>query len=301
VDGPEVAAESLERVACPLCGERRDELRWEKDGFRIVTCAACSLVYVNPRLSMQALGKLYNDQVISYAHYYVKTAPEDARSFARRLDLIERHLAPGRVPGRLLELGCGPGTFMKVARERGWSVRGIDVNAEAVAHCHAAGLDVIAGTFPHAAFEGQRFDVAVMSDFIEHVTDPRAVLAATRAHLVVDGLLFLTTPDVGSPLARAAGLRWPHLKPLEHLTYFSRPTLRALLDRAGFEVLFLRSMGRVRNLGLALERLEHFSWRAARVARALVPTALAERLNLPLNPGDEMAALARRRAQGPAE
>jgi hypothetical protein len=56
----------------------------------------------------------------------------------------------------------------------------------------------------------------------------------------------------------------------------------------------LRSMGRVRNLGLALERLEHFSWRLSRVGRALVPRAVAERVHVPLNPGDEMAVLARR-------
>jgi 2-polyprenyl-3-methyl-5-hydroxy-6-metoxy-1,4-benzoquinol methylase len=244
---------------------------------------------------MEALAGLYNDQVISYAHYYVKTAREDARSFAKRLDLIQRHLvpAPGRPP-RLLELGCGPGTFMRVAKDRGWTVRGVDLNAESVGHCHRAGLDVVCGTFPDAAFAGQRYDVAVMSDFIEHVTDPLAVLAAVREHLEPGGMVFITTPDVGSPLARAAGGRWPHLKPVEHLTYFSRGTIRALLARAGFEVVVLRSMGRVRNLGLALERLEHFSWRLSRVGRALVPRAVAERVHVPLNPGDEMAVLARR-------
>jgi 2-polyprenyl-3-methyl-5-hydroxy-6-metoxy-1,4-benzoquinol methylase len=288
-------AGGLEHVACPLCGASDDELRFEKDGFRVVSCRACSLVYVNPRLSMEALAGLYNDQVISYAHYYVKTAREDARSFAKRLDLIERHLSPATDrPLRLLELGCGPGTFMRVAKDRGWTVRGVDLNAESVGHCHRAGLDVVCGTFPDAAFAGQRYDVAVMSDFIEHVTDPLAVLSAVREHLEPGGMVFITTPDVGSPLARAAGGRWPHLKPVEHLTYFSRGTIRALLARAGFEVVVLRSMGRVRNLGLALERLEHFSWRLSRVGRALVPRAVAERVHVPLNPGDEMAVLARR-------
>ena len=285
---------SMERVACPLCGADDDELRWEKDGFRVVSCRACSLVYVNPRLTMEALAGLYNDQVISYAHYYVKTAAVDARSFAKRLDLIERQLGGPDRRGRLLELGCGPGTFMKVAAERGWQVQGIDVNAEAVAHCHEAGLDVVCGTFPHEHFAGQTYELAVMSDFIEHVTDPVGVLREVRELLVPGGLVFITTPDVGSPLARAAGERWPHLKPVEHLTYFSRDTARDLLERAGYRVEVLRSMGRVRNLGLALERLEHFSWRLSRLSRALVPKALAENVNVPLNPGDEMAILASR-------
>ena len=285
---------SLELVPCPLCGADDPAPRWEKDGLRIVTCRACALVYVNPRPTMEALARLYNDQVISWTDYYVEHAPEDRRSFARRLDLIERHVEQGS-ERRLLELGCGTGTFLQVATGRGWSGRGIDVNAESVGVCRAAGLDVVCGTFPHPTFDGQAFDLAVMSDFIEHVTDPLAVLRATRERLAPEGLLFITTPDVGSPLARAAGLRWPHLKPVEHLTYFSRATMRALLDRAGFEPVVLRSMGRVRNLGLALERLEHFSWRLSRATRALVPRAWAEKVHLTINPGDEMAVLARRR------
>ena len=184
---------------------------------------------------------------------------------------------------------------MKVARDRGWTTRGLDVNAESVGYCHDAGLDVVCGMFPNEAFDGEEYDAAVMSDFIEHVTEPLAVLRATAERLVPGGLLFITTPDVGSPLARAAGGRWPHLKPVEHLTYFSRPTIRAMLDRAGFDVVALKSMGRFRNLGLAIDRLSHFSARLSRVGRALIPKRLAERVHVPLNPGDEMAILARRR------
>src|SRR4029079_10134723 len=120
------------------------------------------LVYVNPRLPVGDLVQLYSDQVISPAAYYVRTEATDERSFARRIALIDRW----KNPGRLLDLGCGPGTFSVAARARGWTTLGLDINATSVAHCRSRGLEVIAGAFPHSALEGQTFDVVAMNDFL---------------------------------------------------------------------------------------------------------------------------------------
>jgi 2-polyprenyl-3-methyl-5-hydroxy-6-metoxy-1,4-benzoquinol methylase len=280
----------FERVVCPLCGVEDEELRLEKDEFRIVRCRRCALVYVNPRLTMAALAAMYNEQEISPAPYYVRTERQDERSFDARLQLIERY----RHPGTLLDLGCGPGTFSKVARARGWRTKGIDVNAAMVERCRSLGLDVECGVFPHPALADQRFDVVVMSDFLEHVADPAGVLAAAREALVPDGFAFITTPDIGAVVARLTGKRWLHLKPNEHIVYFDRRTIGALLERTGFRVEHLRSIGRVRNLGVALEKVAAYGELPAKLGRALVPGWIAERVNLPFNPGDEMAIIARR-------
>src|SRR5688572_25201799 len=132
------AAPARDRVACPLCEARDDAPVHQKDGFAIVRCRGCGLVYVNPRLPVGDLEQLYSDQVISPAAYYVRTEQQDERSFAARVALIERW----RKPGRLLDLGCGPGTFSVAARARGWMTVGLDINATSVAHCRARGLDV---------------------------------------------------------------------------------------------------------------------------------------------------------------
>jgi 2-polyprenyl-3-methyl-5-hydroxy-6-metoxy-1,4-benzoquinol methylase len=238
---------------------------------------------------METLAQLYNDQKISWSSYYVEWAEGFKRSFAERLELIERH----RPPGRLLDLGCSTGSFMEVAIERGWTARGLDVNRESVRYAREQGLDVVCGTFPSPAFDGERYELVVMSDFIEHVPDVRAVLDATRRLLTDDGYLFLTTPDVGALAARLTGRRWWHLKPTEHLVYFDRKTIRTLLASCGFEVVDVRAMGRVRNLGRVLDLLEDVSGGLHKVSRALVPQRVAERVFLPLNPGDEMGVLAR--------
>jgi 2-polyprenyl-3-methyl-5-hydroxy-6-metoxy-1,4-benzoquinol methylase len=279
----------MELVACAVCGRHDDEPLYEKDGFQVVRCRRCRLMYVNPRLTMDTLAELYNDQKISWSSYYVQWADGFKRSFGERLALIEKH----RAPGRLLDLGCSTGSFMEVAIERGWTARGLDVNRESVQHAREVGLDVICGTFPHPELDGAEFELAVMSDFIEHVPDPRQVLKATRELLAKDGYLFLTTPDAGALVARLTGRRWWHLKPTEHLVYFDRKTIRELLADCGFEIVDVRAMGRVRNLGLAIDLLQGYSRGLHRVSRALVPKRMAERVFIPMNPGDEMGVLAR--------
>ncbi|MCC6848505.1 MAG: class I SAM-dependent methyltransferase [Deltaproteobacteria bacterium] len=281
-------APELERVACPLC-EGRDEAPFRiKDGFAIVRCRGCGLVYVNPRLPIGDLERLYGEQVISPAAYYVRTEAQDERSFAERISLIERW----RPPGRLLDLGCGPGTFSAAARARGWTTLGLEINATSVAHCRSRGLDVIGGAFPHPALRGETFDAVAMNDFLEHLADPLGALRTVRSLLAPDGVVFISTPDVGAAMARLTGVRWLHLKPNEHLVYFDRRTIRRALDAAGFRVVHVRSIGRVRNLGVALEKVAAYGELPSRAARMLVPRALADRVNLPINPGDEMAVLA---------
>lgn len=281
---------TLERVACAVCGRADDEALFDKDGFAIVRCRGCGLVYVNPRLTPAALAALYEGQEISPAAYYVRTERQDELSFAQRLELIERF----RPPGTLLDLGCGPGIFSGVARSRGWRTVGLDINPQSVAHCRERGLETICDVFPSAALADRRFDVIVMNDFIEHLTDPAAALEAAKGLLAPDGVLFITTPDVGSLMARMTKARWLHLKPNEHLVYFDRRTIDLLLARTGYRIKYLRAIGRIRNLAVALEKVKAYGELASTIGRLLIPARLAERVNIPLNPGDEMVVIAGR-------
>jgi len=290
IDSPPPESD-LERVACPICGRGDDELLFLKGGFRIARCPGCGLVYVNPRLTQRALTALYDAQAISPTAYYLLTRREDERSFDARLELIERY----RSPGTLLDLGAGTGTFSKVARARGWQPRALDLNAASVQRCRELGIYAIRAAFPSSALQGRVFDVVVMNDFLEHVGDPVAVVRAARELLAPSGVLFITTPDVGAMVARLAGRRWLHLKPNEHLLYFDRRTITTLLEHTGFRVEVLRSIGRVRNLAVALDKLALVGELPSRLARLLVPRRVAERIDLPLNPGDEMAVIARPR------
>ncbi len=135
--------------------------------------------------------------------------------------------------GRLLEVGCAYGFFLDAAK--GFEGTGVEISESAREQCRQRGLAV----FPTVAEAARRgpFDVAVMLDCIEHLSDPAATLTEVHRVLAPDGLLWITTGDWASWLARAMGRHWRLMTPPQHLFYFSSVTLPALLERLGFTVL----------------------------------------------------------------
>lgn len=97
-------------------------------------------------------------------------------------------------------------------------------------------IRVIAGRLEEAPFAAGRFDVITMFDVLEHVPSPKTFLAKARRLLVPGGRLVIETPNMAGWLPRVMGKRHPWVRPPEHLTYFTPPTLRLLLEQCGFLV-----------------------------------------------------------------
>ncbi|MGH7338644.1 MAG: class I SAM-dependent methyltransferase, partial [Myxococcota bacterium] len=168
--------------------------------------------------------------------------------------------------GRILDIGCGTGLFLAVARRRGWQPYGVDDCAAATAHARDHfGLEVWDGRFSDfAAREGLRFDAISMWDIIEHSRAPVALLAAARSVLAPGGVIAISTPNQRSILDLIAGLlyrasRGRITRPLEkfyieqHFLYFSPRTLCSALDRAQLELVALeRELTDLRRLALSI-------------------------------------------------
>jgi SAM-dependent methyltransferase len=300
---PAPETDSIQVEICALCGGRERKLMFEAPPHSVVRCASCGLVWVTPRLTERGLRQVYAEGYWSsdspktrgYSDYR-RDEPLYLKTFRKRFSFVSRHL--GR-PGRLLDVGCAAGFFMKVAEERGWEVNGVELSAEIAQHAvnrfgfkgiHVGTLD----TAPHA--KGS-FDLVTMWDVVEHVPDPRALLARARELLKPGGALVLETQNVDSSFARLLGPRWQHYKHDEHLYHFSPPTMRRLLAGAGFDLVELtpRLGGKYVSFGFIAER-------AARLHPAmsalLSPLSLMKRANVYVNLRDEMIVVARPSAAG---
>jgi SAM-dependent methyltransferase len=155
-----------------------------------------------------------------------------------------RCAAEGTAAGRLLEIGCATGRFLALLKQRGWEVWGVEFNANAAAVASKLlKANVFAGDFMKANLPDQYFDVVTLFHVIEHMLHPRKNLQKMHAILKKGGRLVLETPDFGSRNARGLGLKWPHIKPGEHLYYFSERSLRNLLEGSGFRVEKVRRCG----------------------------------------------------------
>jgi SAM-dependent methyltransferase len=156
-----------------------------------------------------------------------------------------------RPPGRILDVGCGTGLFLSVARRRGWTSAGVDGSLEATRFAREHfGLDVETGEFATAFASGRQFEAVTMWDVIEHSRDPIGLLRAARGCLAPGGVLGLSTPNQRSVLDVVAGAMYRAsggrvIAPLEkfyidqHFLYFAPDTLRGALARAGFELVHL--------------------------------------------------------------
>ena len=150
------------------------------------------------------------------------------------LDAEGRHLKPARHGERLLDIGCGNGAFLDLARHLGWEAVGVDFDSGAVEVSRSLGLDVRLGSVDVLDPAVEQFDGITLSHLIEHVHDPEDLLRACYRLLKPGGWIWLETPNVESTGHALYGRNWLHLDPPRHLVLFNSTVLVDLLSKVGF-------------------------------------------------------------------
>lgn len=206
-------------------------------------CPVCGFVTARLDIPLDA-RKLYEGDYFTGEEYldYLADEPFFRKNFRKRVKDLARRCPGG---GRLLEIGAAYGFFLDLVKDR-FDVLGYEVNPAAVRHARELlKLDVRSDDFlavPMADLGGP-VDVTVMWDVIEHLERPDAFLERIAAISRPGALLYVTTGDIGSRLARWRGRKWRMIHPPSHLHYFDRRTLPQLLARYGFRTLDVRSVG----------------------------------------------------------
>jgi 2-polyprenyl-3-methyl-5-hydroxy-6-metoxy-1,4-benzoquinol methylase len=231
-------------TACRLCGSTKTRSRERRGSYRYVQCVRCSLTFLPYPPAPDEVVRQYQAGVSSKLAYYRMATRADQRSFRELLGTIERYSAPGRI----LDVGCNIGNFVKVAKERGWSATGLDVNAEAVAYGREHfGLDLVTPVEFDARGLGD-FEVVHSSDTIEHFSNPAESLEYFTSKCKPGGLIVLSTPNYDSVVCRLF-----QLKPSEHIYLFNRHSLLLLLERLNLETIETLYFDRYRNVSAMFE------------------------------------------------
>lgn len=245
-------------VVCNLCQKDSYHLLFKKEGFNIVKCNHCGLVYVNPRPSDEDIKRIYQRADyfkigaggIGYRDYLADEKLH-TRTFEREFNIIAKH----KNSGNLLDVGCAAGLGLEVAKKKGWKVKGVEISEVACNYAKGKfGLDIFRGSLEEAQYPDCYFDLIMAYGTIEHIQDPMSFLREVKRVLKDGGIFILATPDIGSWL----GKRRFQYKPLEHLYYFNRNTITAMLKTAGLEAFGFRRMKVCRSLRFLLERLRYY-------------------------------------------
>jgi len=134
-----------------------------------------------------------------------------------------------------LDVGCGDGSFLRVATRCGWCAIGLDPDVNAVASCRSNALAVLHGGIELFDAMENRFDVITLNHVIEHVPDPVELLRSCYRLLKPGGQLWLQTPNIDSLGIRRYGRHWRGLEPPRHLVLFNPASLRLALHHARFQ------------------------------------------------------------------
>ncbi len=174
--------------------------------------------------------------------------------------------------GRILDVGCAYGFFLEVAEEEGWEGYGVEISEYAARYAkEELGLKVSLGELKEVRYPSEYFEVVTLWDVIEHLPDPLGELKEINRILRKGGIVALSTPAIDSLFAKLSGKRWIGFQcPWEHIYYFSRSTISKLLEKAGFEVVRIGTIGRICDLRYIADRFKLYSSFISRQLEAMI-------------------------------
>lgn len=245
---------------CNLCGGTDIATYHEQEWRRVVQCRRCRLVFVHPMPTPEEKAEIehlaYQGDLLPEVADFFRNCHRDFQddpvieSFRQGL----RWMGRIRTPGRLLDVGPGTGIFLYLAKkEFGWEPNGIDICTEsAVKAREEFGIELEVGDFDTHPWPRESFDAVTMLDMLEHTTDPLASLKRAYELLRPGGVVYVVVPNqrclltvildkwiqLGAPM-RGYFLERLYVSPHEY--YFCPRTLRAFLEKAGFEVADVRT------------------------------------------------------------
>lgn len=186
--------------------------------YEVRECASCGLWVTSPRPRRDELRRVYP------AGYHKVRTPDPAPARTVRGEQT------------VLDVGCGVGDFLAIARSRGWRGVGVEISPEAAAVARARGFDVVVGDALDVEFPGEKFDRVRCAHTLEHVPDPSRLVRRLADAVRDDGLVTIVVPNRESVTARLFRRYWYHLDLPRHLYHFRPQDIRALAAESGLGV-----------------------------------------------------------------
>ncbi len=233
-------------VCCSVCGSCCSKRYLEEDIFTVVACLECGHLYTSPLPDADTVAASY-----TASGDWIKPTDLSIRSgadsrFLQYAAALEKILAP---KGKVLEIGCSKGRFLHLLQQRGFECYGVEPSRDAEVASQLLGADKIWHGFytqllPIAA------DAVTIFEALEHIPEPHKTAAIIFEQLCAGGYLMGSVPNGAFIRAKV----WPRRKfglrslvvPLimdagNHISYFSPHGIQAMLERVGYEFLWVRN------------------------------------------------------------
>ena len=208
--------------------------------YSVYECVGCGLEQTQPMPSPAELKHLYE----TYYNFHGITSERYLRwrerfffsSLNRVWSWVDGDISfyRRRGTGRLLDIGCNEGRGLRIYSHNGFEVEGLELNEFAAASARQCGFTVHSRMIEDFVAE-RPFNVAVLSNVLEHSLDPARMLRDAHRILAPGGKVWISCPNSKSWLRSLFGRSWVNWHVPFHLVHFSSNTLSALLQETGFD------------------------------------------------------------------
>jgi 2-polyprenyl-3-methyl-5-hydroxy-6-metoxy-1,4-benzoquinol methylase len=270
---------TLPANCCEVCGAKdwrqlfatSDRLHLSAEPFSIIECAQCKVWRTLPDMSEEELGQFYPNDYWGGepTKEWIQASQSDKTNFVKQCQLKG---------GRILDVGCGAGFFLRALSEKSWLRYGVEIGSEAAsAAATALGEEYIfKGTLIESKFENTSFDVVTFWSALEHTNEPRTNLIEARRILKPGGTIVIQVPNAASYQAKIFKGDWFSLDAPRHRYHFNLQNLKQILDATGFAIYHSTFQSKVHNSHALRQSLKAKLWHSS------IPKRAAFLLSIPL-------------------
>ena len=223
-----------EHQHCLLCNspEIIPMKKYGKD--HLVKCKKCGFVFCKKIPTEK-------DLIENYKLYHRDNAisPITVKRYNELLDTFET----SRKNNKILDIGCGDGHFLHVAKQRGWEVYGTEFTDEAIEVCKSKNINMSKGVLNPENYAPFKFDVITSFEVIEHINNPQSEVKNIVSLLRPEGIFYFTTPNFNSVNRAILKEKWSIIVYPEHLSYYTAKTINRFFSSQGLKKINLRTTG----------------------------------------------------------
>jgi 2-polyprenyl-3-methyl-5-hydroxy-6-metoxy-1,4-benzoquinol methylase len=224
-----------ESLRCKVCGSEKTRRLYDKGTFNIFECGSCGFIF-NDKWNAFSDKARYIPEKCADIKVLEEIFDREKEIYFDRFKTDLKEIRKLKAPGKILDIGCGPGYFLSLARNEGWDPFGIDIDNSMVEFCKQhLSLNVTQGTLNGPCYPESHFDAVTLFHVLEHIPDTNQAISNVGKILKPDGLLVIDVPNAGDLRRILFGQNWMQFRE-HHLWYFSAHTLGLLLQKYGFEV-----------------------------------------------------------------
>lgn len=231
---------------CPLCKSEHflnhlvvKDHAHTQESFTICNCKRCELWFTNPRPTLSKISKYYNTEsyishknksntLINFVYKHVRKL-----TIRKKLNWLKER---NKVTGRLLDFGCGTGHFLYAAKQKGWTVTGVEPNIEARTIATNEHLLPIYENIDTVKKE-KKYDAITLFHVLEHVHDLKGTIKTLLELLKKRGTIYIAVPNRDSPDYHHYREQWAALDVPRHLYHFNKRSMQFLADKYSLKII----------------------------------------------------------------